>query len=158
VVEISGLCENLYGVSPGNTLFQTTEAHSNHYDRLSILQLPTIDFVLHHTKPPPHKRKSEPNKKKPHLSKEQSRAILVWTLSLLSCNDSIQTRAIQEKKKITKKKKKKKRRGRASITPGQRRRPQSTTYLLIKAILIAILPAHILWFFAVPVCCVFLIV
>jgi hypothetical protein len=42
-----------------------TEAHSNHYDRLSILQLPTIDFVLHHTKPPPHKRKSEPNKKKP---------------------------------------------------------------------------------------------
>jgi hypothetical protein len=43
---------------------QITEAHSNHYDRLSILQHPTIDFVFHHTKPPPHKRKSEPNKKK----------------------------------------------------------------------------------------------
>jgi hypothetical protein len=30
-----------------------TEADNNHYDRLSILQRPTIDFVFHHTKPPP---------------------------------------------------------------------------------------------------------
>jgi hypothetical protein len=41
-----------------------TEADNNHYDRLSILQRPTIDFVFHHTKPPPHIKKSEPDKKK----------------------------------------------------------------------------------------------
>jgi hypothetical protein len=31
----------------------STEADNNHYDRLSIWQRPTIDFVFHHTKPPP---------------------------------------------------------------------------------------------------------
>jgi hypothetical protein len=42
----------------------STEADNNHYDRLSILQRPTIDFVFHHTKPPTHIKKSELDKKK----------------------------------------------------------------------------------------------
>jgi hypothetical protein len=48
----------------GHVRWMATEAHNNHYDRLSILQRPTIDFVFHHTKPPPHIKKSEPDKKK----------------------------------------------------------------------------------------------